>query len=190
MSSGHRAGSPSSTLKRVSSREMPLPNVHLGTSIEDRAALIERAGHLRKTPAAVRFFSCEPLLGDLGRVELSDIDWVICGGESGPGARPMHPDWARSLRDQCAAAGVPFFFKQIGQWGWPTPESHHADYAAACNGERPWPGDLLLDRDGKQLPGTSVQVGSRVYIRNIGKKKAGRLLDGVEHDAMPEAPHA
>jgi protein gp37 len=82
---------------------MPLPNVWLGTSIEDRAALLERAGHLRKTPAAVRFFSCEPLVGDLGQVVLNDIDWVICGGESGPNAREMKAAWARS----CATSAPP-----------------------------------------------------------------------------------
>jgi protein gp37 len=121
----------------------PLPNVWLGTSIEDQATAEERIPHLMGTPAAVRFISAEPLLGpvDLRRLtvqvgghqewtdaltgetvfsqsgcviaERDPIDWVICGGESGPGARPMHPDWARSLRDQCQAAGVPFFMKQM-----------------------------------------------------------------------------
>jgi protein gp37 len=129
----------------------PLRNVWLGTSIEDRAALIERAGHLRKTPAAVRFFSCEPLIGDLGDVILSDIDWVIGGGESGPKAREMKAAWIRSLRDQSAAAGVPFFFKQWGEFA-PTSD---------CNGP---------------------------YMMRVGKKAAGRLLDGVEHNAMPGVP--
>lgn len=127
----------------------PLPNVWLGTSVEDQRAADERIPHLLRTPAAVRFLSCEPLIGEvwidrylwfsgpstagpwkdaLGRHrggggiggqmmsarESGDIGWVIAGGESGPGFRPMDPDWPRSLRDQCVAAGVPFFFKQWG----------------------------------------------------------------------------
>jgi protein gp37 len=96
-----------------------LPNIWLGTSIEtDRYAF--RADHLRKTPAAVRFLSLEPLLGPLPSLDLHGIDWVIVGGESGQGARPMHPDWVRDLRDRCVAAGVPFFFKQ---WGGRTPKA-------------------------------------------------------------------
>ena len=69
---------------------------------------------LRDIPAPVRFLSVEPLLEDLGELDLDGIDWVIVGGESGPGYRPMEPDWARSVRDQCVAAGVAFFFKQWG----------------------------------------------------------------------------
>ncbi|MCA1973640.1 MAG: phage Gp37/Gp68 family protein, partial [Caenispirillum sp.] len=123
-------------------RWWPLPNVWLGVSVEDQAWADERIPVLLDTPAAVRFISAEPLLGPLdlrnwliGREEhgidwsrpvgqksgacigwTPPLDWVIVGGESGPGARPMHPDWARSLRDQCAAAGVPFLFKQWGAW--------------------------------------------------------------------------
>lgn len=123
--------------------DKPLRNVWLGTSVEDQQTADERIPHLLKCPAAVRFLSCEPLLGpvDLTRLPVGrnfidclrcdfhggqgsviagppsgtgPVDWVIVGGESGPGARPMHPDWARSLRDQCVAAGVPYFFKQWG----------------------------------------------------------------------------
>ena len=104
---------------------LPLPNVWLGTSLEDQDTANERIPPLLETPAAVRWLSAEPLLGPVevfsinGPVDVPDgmlppLDWVVAGGESGPGARPMHPDWARSLRDQCAAAGVPFFFKQWG----------------------------------------------------------------------------
>jgi protein gp37 len=126
---------------------LPLPNVWLGTSCEDQARADERIAHLLETPAAVRFVSCEPLLGPIDFNALCDgaenlnaltglrenpfgaivtrrigtrLDWVIVGGESGPGARPMHPDAASSLRDQCAAAGVPFFFKQWGEWAAPS----------------------------------------------------------------------
>jgi protein gp37 len=116
----------------------PLPNVWLGVSVEDQQWADIRIPALLETPAAVRFLSCEPLLGDLdltpylwsdpvrhptgGPVEVvqlarGGLHWVIVGGESGRGARPMHPDWARSLRDQCIAAGVPFLFKQWGAHG-------------------------------------------------------------------------
>lgn len=90
----------------------PLPNVWEGVSVEDRKYGLPRIAELRQTPAAVRFLSCEPLLEDLGEIDLTGIDWVIAGAESGRGARPMHEDWVRSLRDQCAAAGVRFFYKQ------------------------------------------------------------------------------
>ncbi len=113
----------------------PLPNVWLGTSIENQATADERTVELVECPAAVRFVSCEPLLGAIDLLVKTDaflssnggmehpangIDWVIVGGETGPGARPMDPDWARSIRDQCKAAGVPFFFKKMGG-GKPTP---------------------------------------------------------------------
>lgn len=118
----------------------PLPNVWLGVSTEDQRRADERVPDLLATPAAVRFVSAEPLLGPIdfraidldggyeqvlplgagwmdrlepGELEGARLDWIIVGGESGPGARPMHPDWARSIRDQCAAAGVAFFMKQM-----------------------------------------------------------------------------
>lgn len=92
----------------------PLPNVWMGVSVEDRRYGLPRIDELRKVPAAVRFLSIEPLLEDLGTLDLAGIDWVIVGGESGLGARPMEADWVRSIRDQCVAGGVPFFFKQWG----------------------------------------------------------------------------
>ena len=109
----------------------PLPNVWLGVSVEDQKAADERIPLLLKTPAALLFVSCEPLLGPVDLLDINgallswwkacgvegvdagDISWVIAGGESGPEARLMHPDWARSLRDQCQSSGVPFFLKQI-----------------------------------------------------------------------------
>jgi protein gp37 len=107
------------------------PHVWLGTTIENRQAGERGTWHLASVPAAVRFWSCEPLLEDLGdlvRLCLFDtaadgrpaVHWVIVGGESGPKARPMHPDWPRAIRDQCEAAGVPFLFKQ---WGGRTPKA-------------------------------------------------------------------
>jgi len=91
----------------------PPANIWLGVSVEDRSALA-RINHLRSAPAAIRFLSIEPLIGPIGEVDLAGIHWVIAGGESGPKARPMNKEWARDLRDQCAAKQVPFFFKQWG----------------------------------------------------------------------------
>ncbi len=91
-----------------------LPHVWWGVSVEDRAHGLPRVEHLRQAPARVRFLSVEPLLEDLGEINLDGIHWVIAGGESGPGARPMEKAWVVSLRDQCERAGVPFFFKQWG----------------------------------------------------------------------------
>lgn len=165
-----------------------LPNVWLGVSVEDQRAADERVPDLLATPAAVRWLSCEPLLGPVdlreiaigprensvrvdaltgcewdelgGRIDGDALDWIVAGGESGQNARPMHPDWARSLRDQCAAAEVPFFFKQWGEWASASEvegagQHHHFDDGAT--------------------------------VRKVGKKAAGRLLDGVLHDAMPGA---
>jgi protein gp37 len=93
---------------------LPWPeNVWMGVSVED-ARVIERVRLLRRTPARVKFLSCEPLIGPLNRLPLAGIDWVIVGGESGPGARPMEKAWVESILAQCRRAGVPFFFKQWG----------------------------------------------------------------------------
>lgn len=89
------------------------PNVWMGVSVESER-YVDRIDELRRTPAAVKFLSLEPLLGPLPDLDLQGIDWVIVGGESGPRARPMDPTWGRDLRDQCVAAGVAFFFKQWG----------------------------------------------------------------------------
>ena len=164
----------------------PLPNVWLGASVENQDAADERIPHLLRVPAAVRFLSLEPLLGP---VELSNITgwstaamrhwagrpilgahgigWGIVGGESGPNARPMHPAWARSLRDQFAAADVPFFFKQWGEW---VPAGQVPGSAGTLRPLRPHPFDGLL-------------------MYRAGKAPAGRLLDGVEHNAFPEVVH-
>jgi protein gp37 len=103
---------------RYSDRAPP-PNLWIGVSVEDRVRL-GRVRHLQDTPATVRFLSLEPLLGPLGQLDLEGIHWVIVGGESGAGARPVDPAWVREIRDQCVAAAVPFFFKQ---WGGRTPTS-------------------------------------------------------------------
>lgn len=96
----------------------PVPsNVWLGVSVENRRHGVPRIDALRNIPAKIRFLSCEPLLEDLGNLDLSGIHWVIVGGESGPKARPMSPEWARAIRRQCESQGATFFFKQWGGWG-------------------------------------------------------------------------
>ncbi|UXI66101.1 DUF5131 family protein [Tahibacter amnicola] len=93
------------------------PNVWLGVSVENRKHGVPRIDYLRTVPARIRFLSVEPLLDDVGDLDLRDIHWVIVGGESGPKARPMKPEWAESVRRQCAKQEVAFFFKQWGGWG-------------------------------------------------------------------------
>ncbi|HEX2591620.1 MAG TPA: DUF5131 family protein [Rhizomicrobium sp.] len=93
-----------------------LPNVWLGTSVEDEAASV-RLDYLRQVPAAIRFISFEPLIGPVGRVDLTDIDWAIVGGESGRSARPIKEAWIDEIYEQCQNAGTAFFFKQWGTWG-------------------------------------------------------------------------
>lgn len=122
--------------KRLASvaREFCWPaNVWMGVSVEtDRYTF--RLEHLRSVDAAVRFVSAEPLLGPLPNLDLSSIDWLIAGGESGPGARPMDKAWVRDLRDQCRAAGVPFFFKQ---WGGATSKAGGRELDGAYYNEMP-----------------------------------------------------
>lgn len=196
----------------VGAMRWPLPNVWLGISAEEQRRADERIPHLLATPAAVRFVSAEPLLGaiDFTRIGLSDpegcgnplgvyidalrghpqhginkLDWIIVGGESGPGARPMYPDWAREIRDQCATAGVAFFFKQFGSWA-PIP----ARDVLPGRPQMVRAGDLFMLSDGTSDV-LDMELSSRlegsgaVPLRNVGKKAAGRLLDGVEHNAMP-----
>ena len=109
-----------SYLKRRYGRSKTPRHIWCGVSVEDHTATA-RIRHLRRAPVAVRFLSIEPLLGPVGDIDLEGISWVIVGGESGPGARPMEEHWALDIRDLCERAGVDFFFKQ---WGGPTPKSH------------------------------------------------------------------
>ncbi|MAU46139.1 MAG: hypothetical protein CMP09_15240 [Yangia sp.] len=147
-----------------------LTNVWLGVSVEDQRRADERIPHLQAMPAAVRFLSCEPLVGPVNLEHfLSGIDWVIVGGESGPGARPMHPDWARTIRDQCKAAGVPFFFKQWGAWK-PTRAATPSDLVDARR-------SLILSPDGRQSSGLMPYPPEAWVVENIGKRAAGRILD-------------
>lgn len=190
----------------------PLPNVWLGVSIENQQWADIRIPALLDTPAAVRFLSCEPLLGpvDLHRylwltgnstagpfrdhagrprggggvggqmitsVPARDFHWVIVGGESGPGARPMHPDWARGLRDQCTAAGVPWFFKQHGEW-WPVPDgqSRGADHWIRSDGSH-W----------EIAENQPAHDGTERVVRRVGKRLAGNVLDGRVWEEFPDA---
>lgn len=142
-------------------------NIWLGTSVENQAAADGRLGHLVNTRAHVRFVSCEPLLGPVDlRHWLQAIHWVIVGGESGKGARPMHPDWARGLRDQCQEEGTKYFFKQHGEWA---PCTH---FAIAEGTDR---NNVHQFEDGQ-------------LMYRYGKKQAGRLLDGREWNEMPAPP--
>jgi protein gp37 len=108
----------SSRLRRVAASMDWPPNLWMGVSVED-AAQLRRVDDLRSVPAGIRFLSCEPLLGPLDGLDLAGIGWVIAGGESGPGHRPVDPAWVTGIRDRCAAGQVPFFFKQ---WGGRTPK--------------------------------------------------------------------
>jgi protein gp37 len=108
----------SSRLRRAAASLDWPPNLWMGVSVED-AVQLRRVGDLRSVPAAVRFLSCEPLLGPLDGLDLTGIGWVIAGGESGPGHRPADPAWVTGIRDRCATGQVPFFFKQ---WGGRTPK--------------------------------------------------------------------
>lgn len=180
------------------------PNVWLGATICNQAEADRDIPKLLAVPAAVRFLSIEPMLGPINVADIPDpaggicikplagarwlmgtgtrcgsypaespkLHWVICGGESGPHARPMHPDWARSLRDQCAAARVPFLFKQWGEWG--TMPGHGAHYPAG------------IAPDGSWVGAEDQFTEDCALMYRIGKKAAGRLLDGVEHNGFPE----
>ncbi|WP_321904446.1 phage Gp37/Gp68 family protein [Paraburkholderia tropica] len=174
-------------------------NVWLGATVVNQAEAERDIPKLLQVPARVRFLSMEPLLGpvQLDRLQISDereldvlrgeasstaqhvavrpsktgtrVDWVIVGGESGPGARPMHPAWARHLRDQCAAAGTPFLFKQWGEW---LPEPDAQEYLAPLT------------------PTSTLHVwprGRPNYSNRVGKKSAGRELDGRTHDGFPRS---
>ena len=173
-------------------------NAWAGTTVESQEWADRRIPWLLKVPAQIRFVSVEPMLGavdltsinyDNGICEINSLtgdhgvyrplqgrsearlSWVIAGGESGPNARPSHPDWFRSLRDQCREAGVPFLFKQNGEWVQMSQSTNQGLWVLP-NGttKRHWIGD----------PGPSA------YMVKVGKANAGRLLDGIEHNEFPE----
>lgn len=177
------------------------PNVWLGTTVENQAEADRRIPHLLQVPAAVRFLSCEPLLGpvDLNNLappaslhgplsgycvrhfpktwcgcpqQQASIHWVIAGGESGPKARAMHPDWARSLRDQCQAAGVAFHFKQWGEW------RHETGLKQSLE-------NRFFTTRGTETKGLWHQWPDEFMSVKIGKANAGRMLDGREWNEFP-----
>ncbi|NOV15909.1 phage Gp37/Gp68 family protein [Ensifer adhaerens] len=231
-------------------RGLPLPNVWLGISAEDQKRADERIPILLDTPAAVRWISGEPLLGDInwkrwlptrrkafrpggepflaphyymtkcehcqwtGSSELCDLinygddadvacpschnlilgdelpalDWIVAGGESGRGARPMHPAWARSLRDQCFAAGVPFHFKQWGNWT----DLSDIEPKPTCVEERIFTttGEVIgvgVDYGRKGMVDPEWRERGAAWMGRCSKSYAGRLLDGIEHNGFPEA---
>lgn len=195
----------------------PLENVWLGVTVENQEAADERIPLLLDTPAAVRWVSMEPLLGsvDLTRIspkifaaranvltgnwkweggptkrESPAVDWVVVGGESGTNARPMHPYWVRSLREQCAEAGVPFLFKQWGEWVPRSACYHTFDDGKSCVDYDPsatkWPCLRLNENGGDGRNLENEDGGDSAYMQRIGKKAAGRLLDGKLHDGYPE----
>ena len=191
------------------------PHVWLGVSVEDQERADERIPLLLSTPAAVRFVSAEPLLGGLeltriavgkfayvnalygvayGRLAAAGVppvtnslDWVIVGGESGPKARPMNPQWARDIRDQCVAAGVAFHFKQWGEWLPSFPEfDHDPEFADGFDVPLDWrnrSGFRCINGRGVQVSGYGGE--NEYFFKRLGKKRAGRLLDGREWNGMP-----
>lgn len=171
---------------RKGALSMPLPNVWRGVSAERQREWDERKEHLRQTPAAVRFASFEPLLGPIDGIP-DWLDWVIAGGESGPGARPMHPDWARGIRDQCQAAGVPFFFKQWGEWApgeCAVANPTRTEETATWWNDR-WDFGRITLRESEELHGDDAPD-----LYRFGKARTHRTLDGRTWDEMPAAPDA
>lgn len=138
------------------------PNIWLGVSVEDQRRADERREDFRATPAAVKFVSYEPALGPVDWAGWDFVHQIIGGGESGPKARPSHPQWHRETRDFCASHGVAYFHKQNGE------------YASVSEVEG---------------PGEHYHFPDGATVRKVGKKRAGRLLDGVEHNGMPEVRH-
>lgn len=157
----------------------PPLNVWIGTTVEDQTRADQRLPHLLEIPAKVRFLSCEPLLGpvDISHLRIGDnqwfplqhLHWIIAGGESGGQARPTHPDWFRSLRGQCFAAQVPFFFKQWGEW-------ISVDNLRYLSSHEP-----RLDQSyrGHKFPGGTLML-------RVGDKHTGRILDDQLHDQFPK----
>ena len=206
-------------------------NIWIGSTVVNQEEADRDIPKLLDLPARVRFLSIEPMLGpvdlrfhffseptgrwrthggkrqmELRKPDDGGIHWVICGGESGPGARPMHPDWARSIRNQCAEAGVPFHFKQWGEWlpgqNEPHPyatESDGSTRRVAHHQDGRW-GEtdtkvnasnyVTWDASGSLHRGSLINAPLThcvaAWAERVGKKAAGRLLDGVQHDGFPE----
>lgn len=167
----------------------PSNNVWIGVTAENQTQAMIRIPYLISIPAAVKFVSVEPMLS---QVDLDDtlqytlkhhagglkncLSWVICGGESGHNARPVHPDWVRSLKDQCQAAGVPFFFKQWGEWMPATQIPKEWGHFAHVKGKHSWV---------NQADGKDTCVGAGEMTIKTGKHKSGNTLDGVKYEQYP-----
>jgi protein gp37 len=182
--------------------EWPLPNVWLGISVENQQWADVRIPALMETPAAVRFLSCEPLLGPIqltrlhahcpthdspggfctgGCPDLRIPDWIITGGESGPGARPAHPDWFRSLRDQSQALGIAFLHKQNGEWVSAAYGTH-----VGLRPEAEWHrADIRPQEHWFPTPAPDEPRLTHAIVQRVGKKAAGRELDGRTWDEYP-----
>ncbi|KWC56520.1 phage Gp37/Gp68 family protein [Burkholderia ubonensis] len=170
----------------------PWSNVWLGATVVNQAEADRDIPKLLEVPARVRFLSMEPLLGPvdlcrahIAQVKLPRVDWVIVGGESGRGARPMHPAWAADLRDQCARAGVPFLFKQHGEWAPGSGDfgAGRFETAAIARDGRVAPGGHRVE----DYPAGAASGDGWAMVHRAGKRAAGRLLDGRTHDEFPEA---
>ncbi len=198
---------------QVMGADGPHPRIWIGVSVEDQKSAEERIPTLLEMPAAVRWISAEPLQGPVnltailpeyperldaleGRLycdephtagsyeEVPRLDWVVVGGESGPKARPMHPDWARSLRDQCNAAGVPFLFKQWGEFATEYQSGRDINFCYDRSTTGGW-----IEMDGTYSLGDGAAPSDPMtaeHVFRIGKKAAGRLLDGREWNQYPE----
>jgi len=191
-------------------RGFPPEHVWLGSTVGFQTEANRDVPKLLATPAHIRFLSMEPLLGrvDLTAIDIPlsgtsretvnvlhrkdglnlgsarpSIDWVIVGGESGHGARPMHPEWARSLRDQCESAGVPYLFKQWGNWAIDEqPEENRSGAALMANPRR-----VRVNVDGQTAVPSAIESLNEASMTNIGKRLAGRELDGQTHNGYPAA---
>jgi len=178
----------------------PPENLWLGVSVENQERARERVPELVNAPAALRFVSCEPLLATVGldafdvwrryRGEVTKaidaLDWVLCGGESGTGARPMHPQWARDLRDQCKRAGVPYFFKQWGRWAprKVLPGGLNAVDDQSKIGVWQQPDETCCGQE--DFSRGTISISSSQHMVEVGKAAAGRTLDGREWNQTPE----
>ncbi|AGH31349.1 Gp37Gp68 family protein [Tetraselmis viridis virus SI1] len=160
-------------------------HVWLGITVVNQDEADRDIPKLEATPAAVRFLSVEPMLGAIQFPSLERVDWVICGGESGDGARPMHPEWARQVRDQCAAADVPFLFKQWGDW---LPVIVQGETFMRADGARS--DDLYELRDGLDECPDDHPFWTTWGFARVGKKKAGRFLEYDTHNGFPDSPAA
>jgi protein gp37 len=167
-------------------------HIWIGTTVENQQCADHRVPELLSIPAKVRFLSCEPLLegvdisaylpnyvGDFPQ-RMDGIHWVICGGESGARARPMHPNWAARLRDQCQEAGVPFHFKQWGEYA--PGASDWGDHGAEFLPQE----EDVADRMGERKFSAPAEIGDQEFLK-VGKHIAGRLLDGREWNEFPKA---